>query len=89
MSNIANIKKKLALLEAPVINQVLFDALVTYIGEARGEEVDVKHLTEMTEVIAFSLKRQYLGELPKKEPKVVQTNLENLIKEIKDGQSKN
>ena len=89
MSNIANIKKKLALLELPSIQGVLFDALVTYIGEARGEEVDVKHLTEMSEAIVFLLKRQYLGELPKKEPKVVQTDLEELIKEIKDGQSKN
>jgi len=43
----------------------------------------------MSEAIVFLLKRQYLGELPKKEPKVVQTDLEELIKEIKDGQSKN
>ena len=41
MSNIANIKKKLALLELPGIQGVLFDALVTYKGEARGEEIDV------------------------------------------------
>ena len=58
-------------------------SLVTYIGEARGEEVDVKHLTEMTEAIAFSLKRQYLGELPKKEPLVKNRDLEDLIQEIK------
>ena len=89
MSNIANTKKKLAALETPGINQVLFDMLVTYVGEVRGEEVDGEILTEVTEAIALSLKKQYLEELPKKEPKVVQTDLENLIKEIKDGQSKN
>ena len=85
MSNIANIKKKLALLELPGIQGVLFDALVTYKGEARGEEVDVKHLAEMAEAIAFSLKRQYLGELPKKEDNVIQRDLEDLIKAVKDG----
>lgn len=89
MSNIANIKKKLAILEVPGFNQVLLDALVTYKGEARGEEVDVKHLTEMAEAIAFSLKRQYLVQLPEKNTGVVQRDLEDLINEIKDGQSNN
>ena len=89
MSNIANIKKKLAVLETPGFSWVLKDALTIYAEERAKQDVDYNKIENVTEALVLSLKRKYLGELPKKEPKVVQTNLENLIKEIKDGQSKN
>jgi hypothetical protein len=80
-------KIKLAVLDTPGFGQVLFDALHTYISDARGEEVDVEHVTEMADALAYSLKKQYLAELPAKQPTVKNRDLEDLIKEIKDGQS--
>ena len=68
----------------PVVKKV-----ITFELQEKPLPDNCKKFTEVTEAIALSLKKQYLEELPKKEPKVVQTDLENLIKEIKDGQSKN
>ena len=76
-------KIKLAVLDTPGFGQVLFDALHTYIGDARGEEVNVQHIAEMADVIAYSLKRQYLTQLPVKEPAVKNRDLEDLINEVK------
>lgn len=76
-------KIKLAVLDTPGFGQVLFDALHTYIGDARGEEVDVQHIAEMADVIVYSLRRRYLAELPAKEPAVKNRDLEDLIDEVK------
>ena len=76
-------KIKLAVLDTPGFGQVLFDALHTYIGDARGEEVNVQHITEMADVLAYSLRRRYLAELPAKQPAVKNKDLESLIDEIK------
>ena len=76
-------KIKLAVLDTPGFGQVLFDALHTYIGDARGEEVNVQHITEMADVLAYSLRRRYLAELPKKQPAVKNRDLEDLINEVK------
>jgi hypothetical protein len=84
--NIKQIKTKLTALDTPGVQQVLLDALCTYIGEARGEEVDIKHLTEMAEAIVYFLRREYLAQLPKKEPIVKNRDLEDLILEIKQQQ---
>ena len=73
-------KKKLALLELPETKGVLFDALVTFVGEARGEEVDEIHLANMAEAIMVSLKRQYQP-IVQSNPK--QIDLEDSIEEIK------
>ena len=78
-----SVNKKLALLELPETKGVLFDALVTFVGEARGEEVDEVHLAEMTDALITSLKVQYRPQLPKKNAR--QIDLEESIKEIKDG----
>jgi len=78
-----NPHKKIALLELPETKGVLFDALVTFVGEARGEEVDEVHLAEMTDALITSLKVQYRPQLPKKNAR--QIDLEESIKEIKDG----
>jgi hypothetical protein len=64
----------------------VFDALHTYIGDARGEEVNVQHITEMADVITYSLRRQYLAELPAKQPAVKNRDLEELIATIKKEQ---
>ena len=80
-------KIKLAVLDTPGFGQVLFDALHTYIGDARGEEVDVEHVTEMADALAYSLKKQYLAELPTKQPTVKNRDLEDLIEELKYGKS--
>jgi len=85
--NREKIKKKLSVLERPGFDEVLFDALKVYIQEARGEDADDLHIADMAGAIAFSLNNQYLRELPKKQPAVVNKDLEDLIKEIKDGQS--
>ena len=77
------VKNKMAILETPGFGQVLFDALHTYIGDARGEEVDVQHIAEMADVLAYSLRRQYLVQLPAKEPAVKNRDLEDLINEVK------
>jgi len=76
-------KTKLAVLDTPGFGQVLFDALHTYIGDARGEEVNVQHITEMADVLAYSLRRRYLAELPAKQPAVKNRDLEDLIDEVK------
>jgi len=73
-------KKKLALLELPETKGVLFDALVTFVGEARGEEVDEIHLANMAEAIMVSLKRQYQP-VVQSNPK--QIDLEESIEQIK------
>ena len=79
-------KKKLALLELPETKGVLFDALVTFVGEARGEEVDEVHLAGLTDALVISLKRQYTSQVLKKNPISTQIDLEDSIKEIKNGQ---
>ena len=73
-------QKKLALLELPETKGVLFDALVTFLGEARGEEIDELHLAEMTNALVISLKRQYK---PVVSSNVKQLDLEESINEIK------
>ena len=80
------IRRKLSVLERPGFDEVLFDALKMYILEARGEEASDLHIADMAGAIAFSLNNQYLRGLPKKQPAVVNRDLEDLIKEIKDGQ---
>jgi hypothetical protein len=77
-------KKKLALIELPETKGVLFDALCTFVGEARGEEVDEIHLAEMVDALITSLKVQYRQELPKKNAR--QIDLEDSIEEIKKQQ---
>jgi len=73
-------KKKLALLELPETKGVLFDALVTFVGEARGEEADLIHLVNMADAIMVSLKRQYQP-VVQSNPK--QIDLEESIEQIK------
>lgn len=73
-------KKKLALLKLPETKGVLFDALVTFVGEARGEEVDEIHLANMAEAIMVFLKRQYRP-VVQSNPK--QIDLEESIEQIK------
>jgi hypothetical protein len=75
-------KTKLAVLDTPGFGQVLFDALHTYIGDARGEEVNMQYIAEMADAIIYSLRRQYLAELPAKQPAVKNRDLEDLIDEI-------
>lgn len=80
-------KKKLALIELPETKGVLFDALCTFVGEARGEEVDQKHMLEMTDAILYSLKVRYQPVVQKLSRQI---DLEESIAEIKkeqDGQS--
>lgn len=82
--NIKQIKTKLAVLDTPgVYQQVLLDFLCIYVGEVRGEEVDIKNMVELTEAIVFSLRKQYLAQLPKKDSKIIQLDLEDSIREIK------
>lgn len=73
-------KKKLALIELPETKGVLFDALVTFVGEARGEVVDEKHMLEMTDAILYSLKVQYQPVVQKVSKQI---DLEESIAEIK------
>lgn len=83
------VKNKMAILETPGFNQVLFDALKVYILEARGEERDDLEIAEMTMAVITSLKVSYKS--PSNIPtRVKQVDLEDSIAEIKreqDGQS--
>lgn len=73
-------KTKLAVIDTPGFGQVLFDALHTYIADARGEEVDEIHLANMADALMVSLKRQYQ---PVVQSNLKQIDLEKSIKSIK------
>jgi|GEM_PF-4546731 len=76
-------QKKLALLELPETRGVLFDALITFLCDARGEEVEEVHLAEMVDALLFSLKKQYQP-VAKKVSK--QIDLEDSIEQVKKQQ---
>lgn len=83
------LRKKIRVLDSANFGIVLRDILTMYIGETRGEELpESDSMTELLEALVLTQKRQYLSELPKKQPKVVQRDLEDLIKEVKDGTGK-
>ena len=76
------VKNKIAILETPGFNQVLFDALKVYILEARGEYRDDIEIAEMAMAVIESLKVSYRS--PSNIPtKVKQVDLEDSIAEIK------
>ena len=81
------VKNKMAILETPGFNQVLFDALKVYILEARGEYRDDIEIAEMAMAVIESLKVSYRS--PSNIPtKVKQVDLEDSIKEIKEESKK-
>ena len=77
-------QKKLQLLELPETKGVLFDALLTFTTETKGEEVYKIHLAEVVDILITTLKVKYNTTLPKSNTK--QIDLEDSIKEILHGQ---
>ena len=80
-------KEKLAVLDTPGFPGVLYDALVIYIGEERGEEIDVKRLADTVEALLYVLRSEYIASLPPKQPTIKNRDLEDLIEELKYGKS--
>jgi hypothetical protein len=81
--NAQQAKTKLAVLDTPGFPGVLYDALTIYIGEERGEEIDVKRLASTVEAILHVLRSEYIASLPAKQPAVKNRDLEDLIDEVK------
>jgi hypothetical protein len=80
-------KTKLAVLDTPGFPGVLYDALTIYIGEERGEEIDVKRLASTVEALLHVLRSEYIASLPPKQPTIKNRDLEDLIEELKYGKS--
>lgn len=82
MSTVANTRKKLNMLKRAPCKEVILDALRVYFTMPidTKEEVTVANIINN---VASELERQYLQQIPKKQPKVKHRDLEDQISEMK------
>ena len=86
MSNsLAKIKQKLTIMEIPGVEAVMLDLLVFHDLMSQRDSCAEQYYRNIIQL----MKKNYKQELPAKTSKIHQRDLEDLIKEIKDGQGKN
>jgi glutamyl-tRNA reductase len=83
MSTPAVVRKKIAILGKPYVKEVIYDMLNYYINEIEGMAPSA-FLVEEVEQVVKEIENQYKQQLPKKQPKVVNRDLEDLISEMSE-----